>query len=194
MEVTTMSWLYEHRDQLNGSRAFAEIAYRITYSVPPCDKDDVEQDIIISLLQVSQRNANPAYLWGVARNGLRKYRFRKWYESRKFCSFDDCQVIIAQGGNSDARFDAISILETLPKRLVRIGYDRLNGRKLSEKDYAYWRRHKAKLECRQNAKEISDREKRQILRLHDKGYSVYEIRKTTGRCYETIQHAINNRG
>jgi hypothetical protein len=194
MEVTTMSWLYEHRDQLNGSRAFAEIAYHITYSVPPCDKDDVEQDIIISLLRVSQRNANPAYLWGVARNELRKYRFRKWYESRKFCSFDDCQVIISQGGNSDARLDAIATLETLPKRLLRIGYDRLNGKKLSEKDYAYWRRHKVKLECRQNAKEISDWEKRQILRLHDKGYSVYEIRKTTGRCYETIQRAVNNRG
>ena len=72
-----MSWLYEHRDQLNGSRAFAEIAYRITYSVLPCDKDDVEQDIIIALLRVSQRNDNPAYLWGVARNELRKYRFRK---------------------------------------------------------------------------------------------------------------------
>jgi len=69
------------------------------------------------------------------------------------------------------------MLETLPKRLVRIGHDRLNGKKLSEKDYAYWRRHKVKLECRQNAKEISDWEKRQILRLHDKGYSVYEIRK-----------------
>lgn len=188
-----MSWLYEHRDQLNGSRAFAEIAYRISYSVPPCDKDDVEQDIIVSLLRVSQRNANLAYLWGVARNELRKYRFRKWYESRKFCSFDDCQVIVSQGVNSDARLDAIATLAALPKRLLRIGKDRLNGRKLSEKDYAYWRRHKAKLECRRNSKEISDREKRQILRLHDKGYSVYEIRKTTGRCYETIQRAINNR-
>ena len=194
LEVTTMSWLYEHRDQLNGSRALAEIAYRITYDVPPYDRDDVEQDIIIALMRVKQRNDNPAYLWGVARNELRKYRFRKWYESRKFCSFDDCQVIISQGGNSDARLDAIATLATLPKRLLRIGHDRLNGRKLSEKDYAYWRRHKVKLECRQNSKEISDWEKRQILRLFDKGYSVYEIRKTTGRCYETIQRAINNRG
>ena len=189
-----MSWLYEHRDQLNGARALAEIAYRITYAVSPYDKDDVEQDIIIALMRVKQRNDNLAYLWGVARNVLRKYRFRKWYENRKFCSFDDCQVIISQGGNSDARLDAIATLATLPKRLLRIGHDRLNGRKLSEKDYAYWRRHKVKLECRQNAKEISDWEKRQILRLHDKGYSVYEIRKTTGRCYETIQRAINNRG
>jgi len=194
IEVTTMSWLYEHRDQLNGSRSLAEIAYHITYDVAPYDRDDVEQDIIIALMRVKQRNDNPAYLWGVARNELRKYRFRKWYESRKFCSFDDCQVIISQGVNSDARLDAIATLATLPKRLLRIGHDRLNGRKLSEKDYAYWRRHKVKLECRQNSKEISDWEKRQILRLHDKGYSVYEIRKTTGRCYETIQRAINNRG
>ena len=35
MEVTTMSWLYEHRDQLNGSRTLAEIAYHITYDVHP---------------------------------------------------------------------------------------------------------------------------------------------------------------
>ena len=116
-----MSWLYEHRDQLNGSRSLAEIAYHITYDVPPYDRDDVEQDIIITLMRVKQRNDNPAYLWGVARNELRKYRFRKWYESRKFCSFDDCQVIISQGGNSDARLDAIATLATLPKRLLRIG-------------------------------------------------------------------------
>ena len=175
-----MSWLYEHRDQLNGSRAFAEIAYRITYSVPPYDKDDVEQDIIISLLRVSQRNANPAYLWGAARNEVRKYRFKKWYESRKFCPFDNNNIFISQDEDSDARLDAIVTLATLPKRLVQIGNDRLNGRKLSEKDYAYWRRYRAKLECRQNAKEISNCEKRQILRLHDKSYSVYQIRKTTG--------------
>jgi hypothetical protein len=87
----------------------------------------------------------------------------------------------------------MAVLATLPKRLLRIGYDRLNGRKLNEKDYAYWRRHRAKLECRHSAKEISGWEKRQILRLHDKGYSVYQIRKTTGRCYATIQRAINNR-
>ncbi len=188
-----MSWLYQHRDQLNGSRSLAEIAYHITYDVPPCDRDDVEQDIVITLLRVSQRNANPAYLWGAARNEVRKYRFKKWYESRKFCPFDDNNVFISQDEDSDARLDAMAMLATLPKRLVRIGYDRLNGRELSEKDYAYWRRHKAKLDCRQNAKEISDWEKRQILRLHDKDLSVYQIRKSTGRCYETIQRTINNR-
>ena len=189
-----MSWLYEHRDQLNGASSLAKIAYHTAYAVSPCDRDDVEQDIIIALMRVKQRNDNPAYLWGVARNELRKYRFRKWYESRKFCSFDECHVIISQGGNSDARLDAMAILATLPKRLLQIGYDRLNGKKLSEKDYAYWRRYRAKLAFGQNAKEISDCEKRKILRLHDKGYSVYQIRKTTGRFYEAIQRAIKNRG
>src|SRR5271157_1776892 len=140
-----MSWLYDHRDQLNGSQVLAEIAYRITYDVAPYDRDDVEQDIIITLMRVKQRNDNPAYLWGVARNELRKYRFRKWYESRKFCSFDDCQVIISQGGNSDARLDAIAILATLPKRLVRIGYDRLNGKRLCQADRKYWERQREKL-------------------------------------------------
>ena len=110
-----MSWLYEHRDQLKGARSLAEIAYRITYAVSPCDRDDVEQDIIITPIRVKHRNDNLAYLWGVARNELRKYRFRKWYESRKFCSLDDCQVIISQGGNNDARLDAIAILEPCRK-------------------------------------------------------------------------------
>ena len=112
MEVTKMSWLYEHRDQLNGARALAEIAYHITYDVPPYDRDDVEQDIIIILMRVKQRNDNPAYLWGAARNELRKYRFRNWYEGRKFCSFDDCLVITYQGVNNDSRLDAIATLET----------------------------------------------------------------------------------
>ena len=185
-----MSWLYEHRNQLNGSRSLAEIAYRITYDVKPFDRDDVEQDIIISLMRVKQRNDNPAYLWGVARNELRKYRFRKWYESRKFCSFDDCQAITSKGGNSDDRLDAIATLSTLPKRLVRIGYDRLNGIELSEADRAYWKRQRDKLGYGHNAKELSDYEKRRILRLHDKGLSVYQIRKATGRCYEAIQRCL----
>jgi hypothetical protein len=172
----------------------ADIAYHITYCVSPCDRDDVEQDIIITLMRVSQRNDNPAYLWGVARNELRKYRFKKWYESRKFCSFDDCQIVTSQGGDSDARLDARATLAILPKRLVRIGYDRLNGKELSEADRAYWQRQRAKLGHRHNAKEISNWEKSRILRLHDQGYSTYQIRKATGRCYETIQRAVNNRG
>src|SRR5271157_3566390 len=133
-----MSWLYDHRDQLNGSRSLAEIAYHITYDVPPYDRDDVEQDIIITLMRVKKRNNNPAYLWGVARNELRKYRFRKWYESRKFCSFDDCQVIISQGGNSDARLDAIAILATLPKSLLQIGNDRLNKEDMRTREGFLW--------------------------------------------------------
>ena len=189
-----MSWLYEHRDQLNGSRALAEIAYRITYDITPCDRDDVEQDIIISLMRVKQRNDNLAYLWGVARNEVRKYRFKKWHEGQKFCCFDDKMIITYQGGNDDARLDAIAILATLPERLVRIGYNRLNGKRLSQADRKYWERQRGKLGLGHTAKEISDQEKRQILRLYDKGYSVYEIRKTTGRCYETIQRAINKRG
>jgi hypothetical protein len=185
-----MSWLYEHRDELNGARSLAEIAYRITYDIPSYDRDDVEQDIIISLMRVKLRNDNPAYLWGVARNEVRKYRFRKWYEGQKFCSFDDKMIITYQGGNSDARLDAIAVLSTLPARLIRIGYDRLNGKQLSQADRKYWERQREKLGLGHTAKEISDLEKRQILRLREKGYSVYLIRKNTGRCYEAIQRAI----
>jgi hypothetical protein len=185
-----MSWLYEHRDQLNGLRSFAEIAYRITYGIPPDDRDDVEQDIVIALMRVSQRNANSAYLWGVARKELAKYWHKKCYLNRMFRPFYEGEVFTSHDRDNAARLDAIAILATLPERLVRIGYDRLDGKKLSESDRSYWQRHRAKLDCRHNAQEISDWERKRILRLHDQGFSVYKIRKATGRCCETIQRAI----
>ena len=79
-----MSWLYEHREQLAELRPFAEIAYYYTYEIPLCDRDDVEQDIIIALMRVSQRRSDTAYLWGVARKEVLKYWCKKGYRDRKF--------------------------------------------------------------------------------------------------------------
>ena len=47
-----MSWLYDRRDQLDGLRPFVEIAYHVTYGIDPCDRDDVEQDIVIVRIPV----------------------------------------------------------------------------------------------------------------------------------------------
>ena len=188
-----MSWLYERRDQLDGLRPFVEIAYRITYGIPPCDRDDVEQDIVIALMRVSQRNANSAYLWGVARKEVKRYWCKKCYREGKFRSFYEEEDFASQDRDIDALLDAVAMLITLPKRLVEIGYDRLNEKKLSVADQRYWIRHKAKLDCRKNGREVSDWEKRRIARLHDEGLSVYQITKATGRHRATVKLCLNRK-
>ena len=188
-----MSWLYERRDQLDGLRPFVEIAYRITYGIPPCDRDDVEQDIVIALMRVIQRNANSAYLWGVARKEVKRYWCKKCYREGKFRCFYEGEDFASQDGDSDALLDAVAMLITLPKRLVEIGYKRLNGGKLGAADQRYWIRHKAKLDCRKNGREVSDWEKRRIARLHDKGLSVYQITKATGRHRTTVKLCLNRK-
>jgi len=194
-----MSWLYEHRDQLDGLRPFVEIAYRITYGIDPGDRDDVEQDILIALIRVSQKCQETAYLWGVAKKEVKRYWHRKLYREGKFRSFYEDEDFTSWDRDSDARLDALAMLSTLPKRLVEIGYDRLNGNKLNAADQQYWIRHKATLNCRKNGREVSDWEKRRIARLHDEGLSVYQICKATGRHRKTVnlcldEQKVNSKG
>jgi DNA-directed RNA polymerase specialized sigma24 family protein len=189
-----MSWLYDHRDQLDGLRPLVEIAYHATYGIPPCDRDDVEQDILIALLRVSQRRNELAYLRGVARKEVKRYWCRKCYQITKFRYFYEDEDFASQDGDIEARLDAIAMLITLPKRLVEIGYDRLNGKKLSVAEQRYWIRHKTKLDCRKNGREVSDWEKRRIARLHDEGMSVYKIAKAMGRSTTTIRLYLFNAG
>ena len=186
-----MSWLYEHRDQLDGLRPFVEIAYHVTYGIPPSDRDDVEQDIVIALLRVSQKHKEPAYLWGVAKKEVKRYWHRKLYRQGKFRPFYQDEDFASQDGDNDARLDALAVLATLPQRLVAIGYDRLNGKELNAADQQYWIRHKATLNCRKNGREVSDSEKRRIARLHDKGLSVYQICKATGRHRKTVKLCLD---
>ena len=187
-----MSWLYEHRDHLDGLRPFVEIAYHVTYGIAPCDRDDVEQDIVIALIRVSQKRKEPAYLWGVAKKEVKRYWHRKLYREGKFRPFYQDEDFASQDGDNDARLDALAVLATLPKRLVAIGYDRLNGKKLSVADQAYWVRYKAKLNCRRNGREVSDEERRRIVRLHNKGASIYAIMKATGRHRKTVSVCLGN--
>ena len=188
-----MSWLYEHRDQLDGLRPFVEIAYHVTYGIPPSDRDDVEQDILIALIRVSQKHQETAYLWGVARKEVKRYWHRKLYREGKFRSFYEDEDFTSWDRDSDARLDALAMLSTLPKRLVEIGYDRLNGNKLNAADQQYWIRHKATLDCRKNGRELSDGERRRIARLHGKGKSIYEIMKATGRHRKTVKLCLNRK-
>ena len=188
-----MTWLYDHRDQLDGLRPFVEIAYHVTYGIDPCDRDDVEQDIVIALILVSQKRKEPAYLWGVARKEVKRYWHRKLYREGKFRPFYQDEDFASQDGDNDARLDAQAVLATLPKRLVETGYDRLNGKKLNAADQGYWIRHKATLDCRKNGREVSDWERRRIAHLHNEGYSVYQICKATGRHRKTVNLCLNRK-
>ena len=51
-----MSWLYNHREQLDGYRLYAEIAHRFRPKVLPEDRDDIEQDRIIKLKEEADKH------------------------------------------------------------------------------------------------------------------------------------------
>jgi DNA-binding NarL/FixJ family response regulator len=103
-------------------------------------------------------------------------------------------TFVSEDGDNAARLDAIATLATLPKRLVEIGYKRLNGERLSEADELYWMRHKAKLDCRKRGDQLSEWEKRRVMQLHNEGLSVSKIAKTMGRGRKTIDLCLVKAG
>jgi len=200
-----MSWLYERRDQLDGLRPFVEIAHRLIYPVPYHDRDDVEQEIVITLKRISDRRGEVAenYLWGAASNVVRLYwrkryrqarRLRHLMESNRGEMVAETWQFVSEGGDNEARLDAIATLATLPKRLVEIGYKRLNGEELNTADEWYWMRHKAKLDCRKHGDQLSEWEKRRVAQLHKEGLSVSKIARTMGRGRRTIDLCLVRAG
>jgi DNA-directed RNA polymerase specialized sigma24 family protein len=200
-----MSWLYERREQLDGLRPFVEIAHRLIYPVPYHDRDDVEQEIIITLKHITDKRGEVAenYLWGAARNVVRLYWRKKYRErNRSFRLYEGARGemvaetwrFVSHDGDSEARMDAIAALATLPKRLVEIGYKRLNGEELNTADEWYWMRHKAKLDCRKRGDQLSDWEKRRVEQLHNQGLSVSKIARTMGRGRKTIDLCLVKAG
>jgi len=199
-----MSWLYEHRHQLDGLQPLVEIAHWITIShVPPEDQDDVEQEIVISLLQTVEKYGNKGknYLKAVAWSRICEY-FRRTYKQKGLCYIHESESgeraggtwVFTHDGDADARLDATAILDTLPDRLKQIGYKILNGEKLSEADQSYWRRQKEKLRpklnCRKYANRLSDWEKRQILQLHTEGVSMCKIARTMERSNRAVVRVL----
>ncbi len=200
-----MSWLYERRDQLDGLRPFVEIAHHLIFPVPYHDRDDVEQEIVITLKRVTDKHSEVGenYLWGAARNVVRLYwrkryrqarRFRRLYEGNRGEMVAEDWAFVSDDGDSAARLDAIATLATLPKRLVEIGYKRLNGEELNTADEWYWMRHKAKLDCRKRGDQLSEWEKRRVTQLHNQGLSVSKIAKTMGRGRRTIDLCLVRAG
>jgi DNA-directed RNA polymerase specialized sigma24 family protein len=200
-----MSWLYDRREQLDGLRPFVEIAHYLTYPIPHHDRDDVEQEIVITLKQVFDRSSEleENYLWGTARNVIKHYwrkRYRQYSRLRYFYPSNRGEMVagqwtfVSEDGDAAARLDAIATLATLPQRLVEIGYKRLNGERLSEADELYWMRHKKNLDCRKRGDQLSDWEKRRVAQLHNQGLSVNKIAKVIGRSRRTIDLCLVNAG
>ena len=200
-----MSWLYERREQLDGLRPFVEIAHRLIYPVPYQDRDDVEQEIVITLKGITERHGDVAetYLWGAARNVVRLYWRKRYRHERRLRYLVEGNrgemvagkwTFVSDDGDSEARMDAKATLAILPKRLVEIGYKRLNGEELNTADEWYWMRHKAKLNCRKRGDQLSEWEKRRVAQLHNQGLSVSKIAKTLGRGRRTIDLCLVRAG
>jgi len=200
-----MSYLYEHRDQLDGLKHFAEIAYHATYGTRPPDRDDLEQDIIITMMCVVAKKGkvDEGYLWGIARMQIKRYWTKVGEEVKRSCPLyedsgdddnDGQEMDISDNIDIDSRLDAIAILATLPKRLVEIGYKRLNGEKLSSADREYWNKTKKKVAYNGSGCHLSNDDKERIRRLWKKGYSPYKIRKVMGRNSTTIREFLQKEG
>jgi DNA-directed RNA polymerase specialized sigma24 family protein len=182
-----------------------EIAHRLIAPLPPLDRDDVEVEIILTLKRVTDRRGevgNPL-LWIIARNVVRRYwrsryrrarRFRYLYQSNRGEMVAEDWTFVSDDGDSDAQLDALATLATLPKRLVEIGYKKLNGERLSEADEWYWMRHKAKLDCRKRGDQLSEWEKRRVAQLHNQGLSVCKIAKAMRRGRKTIDLCLTRAG
>ena len=182
-----------------------EIAHRLIYTVPYHDRDDVEQEIVITLKRVTDRRGETAenYLWGAARNVIRHYWRKQYRQARRLrhlVESDRGEMVaetwkyVSDNRDNEARLDALTMLATLPQRLVEIGYKRLNGERLSEADELYWMRHKAKLDCRKRGDQLSDWEKRRVAQFHNQGLSVSKIARAMGRGRKTIDLCLVKAG
>lgn len=82
-----MSWLYDHRDQLDGYELYAKIAYHFRPKVLPDDRDDIEMEIALKLKTVADKHTQVTlgFLYGCARNVVRNYWRKKYRERRRFC-------------------------------------------------------------------------------------------------------------
>lgn len=188
-----MSWLYDHRDQADGLSPLIEIAHWVVTShVRPEDRDDVEQEIVINLMETIQRygDRGDKYLKAVAWSGVCKY-LREKYQQQKLRHIGEKERWgFSRDGDHDARLDAMVILATLPQRLIEIGYKIMDGEKLSEADISYWRRQKEKLNCPKWGNRVSDWEKRRILQLHREGMSMCKIARTMGRTNKAVMRVL----
>jgi DNA-binding NarL/FixJ family response regulator len=157
----------------------------------------------IDVHNLSSRGKN--YLRAVARSQICRY-FRTRYKQKSLCYIEESDGEEWAGGTSlashdddiDARLDAKATLATLPKRLIQIGHKILNEENLSNTDQAYrvrqLRKLRPKLNCRHQANELSEWERRRVVRLHCKGLHVWPIARTLGRSYRNVNICLIKAG
>ncbi|MFH0768838.1 MAG: helix-turn-helix domain-containing protein [Chloroflexota bacterium] len=196
------SWLYDRRDQLDGYKAFAHIAYTLRRHVLPEDRDDIEMDIILKLKKVSdKRNGEitPASLWFVGRCMIADYWKRKCRERRKSARIFDGKYgemasyswdYISQSPDTDDELDTRAMLNNLPERLKRIGELLVNGERLNHADKSYLSRQRAKLLQDYNYN-VGDTEAERIRHLWEKGLSRTKIARALGRSRTTISKYLH---
>jgi len=143
-----MSWLYNHRDQLDGYELYAEIAYHFRPKVLPDDRDDIEMEIVLKLKTEADKKdqVTIGFLYVVARNVVRSYWRKKYREQRRFCRLyegekgemiADGREIFTPAPDIEALIDARATLNRLPERMVKAGAVRAEGGKLNNADKLY---------------------------------------------------------
>jgi len=151
-----MSWLYDHRDQLDGYRLYAEIAHHFRPKVLPEDRDDIEMEIVLKLKTEADKKdqVTMGFLYAVARSVVGTYWRKKYRERRRFCRLYEVDrgEMIADGWkfvtpapDIEAELDAKAILTTLPKRMIKVGIKRAEGKKLNNADKLYLCRQRHRL-------------------------------------------------
>jgi len=199
----TVSYLYEHREQLGENKRLAEIAYSVTFSIPPDDRDDVEQKIVVDLIEVKKKVTTESYLWKAARHMVACYWEHYYREKEKSLHFResnkgevtevDWQYLSASDG-TDARLDAVAILSTLPPRLIEIGLKKLNGEPLTNADRLYRHKQRNKLRPNRPTGRICEDEKQKIVELNRKGLNNDEIARATGRSALSVRNVLKEAG
>jgi DNA-directed RNA polymerase specialized sigma24 family protein len=174
------------------------------HAVAPEDWDDVEQQILIRLIPIVEKNESKAksYLKAAARYEIYNYFHKKHREKEKlyYVSETDKGELVRgtwdflHDGDGDARLDATATLATLPKRLIEIGYKRLNGEKVTDQESDYCTKQLAKLrpklKFRRYGIHLSGREKKRILELHSRGMSMSKIARTMGRTNKAVMRVL----
>jgi len=197
------SWLYDHREQLDGYRLYAEIAYKFRPKVLPDDRDDIEMEIVLNLKAEADRHTEVTmgFLYAVARNIVRTYWRKKYRERKRFCRLcegdkgemiADMEIFVTPAPDIDGRLDAIATLSTLPERMVKAGAIRAEGGKLDNADKLYLCRQRH----RQSKYNHSDAEKIERMRqlYVDEGLPCAKVAEIVEKSRVTVQRQLNKLG
>ncbi|MDO8716735.1 MAG: hypothetical protein Q7J73_08025, partial [Dehalococcoidales bacterium] len=198
-----MSYLYAHREQLGDNKRLAEIAYSVTFSIPPDDREDVEQKIVVDLIEVKKKATTEHYLWKAARHMVARYWEHYYREKERALYFResnqgevtdvDWKYLSASDG-TDARLDAVAILSTLPPRLIAIGLKKLNGEPLTNAEILYRHKRRNKLKPNRPTGCISGEEKQRVIDLNRKRLNNDEIARATGRSALSVRNVLKEAG